>query len=106
MFDNNYNIDSWNVRRQVVGYIMSLKRKHRIKLKTKGYEEDQYHLIFNNVLISSSDLLQSNAHKGYCVLNTMDYNYKLRSVIGREDDSKVTKMTWFNKQVCDTSLCS
>ena len=40
------------------------------------------------------------------MLNTTDYNYKLRSVIGREDDSKVTKWTWFNKQVRDTCLCS
>ena len=27
MFNNNYNIDTWNIRRQIVGYIMSLKRK-------------------------------------------------------------------------------
>ena len=27
-------------------------------------------------------------------------------MIGREDDSKFTKWTWFNKQVCDTFLCS
>ena len=39
------------------------------------------------------------------MLNAADYNYKLRSVIGREDDSKVMKWTWFNKQVCDTFLC-
>ena len=40
------------------------------------------------------------------MLNTTDYNYKLRSVIGREDNSKVTKWTWLDKQVRDTYLCS
>ena len=76
---------------------MSLKRKRGVKLKVKGCAERRYHRIFNNVLESSSDLLRSNAHKDCCVLNAMDYNYKLRSVIGREDDSKVMKWTWFNK---------
>ena len=60
---------------------MSLKRNQRMKLKAKGCAKDKYYLIFNNVLTSSSDLLQSNTHKGYCVLNTTDYNYKLKSVI-------------------------
>ena len=70
---------------------MSLKRKQRMKLKTENCEEDKYHLIFNNVLTSNSDLLQSNTHKECCVLNTTEYNYKLKSVIGRADESKVTK---------------
>ena len=106
MIDYNYNIDTWNIRKQVAGYSMSLKRKRRAKLKAKGCAEGRYHHIFNNVLESSSELLRSNTHKGCCVLNTTDYNYKLRSVIGREDDPKVTKCTWFNKQVRDTFLCS
>ena len=91
MFDNNYNIDTLHIRKQVVGYIMSLKRKQKIKLKANSCAEDKYHLIFNNVLISSFILLQSNTHKGCCVLNTTNYNFKLRSVIGRENDSKVKK---------------
>ena len=62
--------------------------------------------MFNNVLPSDSDLLCTNTHKGCCLLNTNEYNYKLRSVIGREDESKVTKWTWFNKQVRDTLFCS
>ena len=57
MFDNKYNIDTQNIRRQAVGYIMSLKRKRRMKLKTNDCEEDKYHLIFNNILTSSSNLL-------------------------------------------------
>ena len=77
-----------------------------MELKKNECREGRYHHIFNNVLESSSELLQSNTHKGCCVLNTTDYNYKLRSVIGQEDDSKVTKWTWFNKQVCDIFLCS
>ena len=70
---------------------MSPKRKQRVKLKAKECTESQYHHIFNNILESSSELLQSNTHKGCCVLNTTGYNYKLRSVIGQEDDSKVKK---------------
>ena len=85
---------------------MSLERKQRMKLKGKSYTEDKYHLISNNLLTSSFDLLRSNIHKGCCVLNKTDYNYKLRSVIGQEDNSKVTKWTLFNKQVRDTFLCS
>ena len=81
---------------------MSLKRKQRMKLKTKECTEGCYHHIFNNVLESSFKLLRSNTHKGCCLLNTTDYNYKLRSVIGREDDSKVMKWTWFDQQVSDT----
>ena len=85
---------------------MSLKRIRRVKLKTKECTEGRYHHIFNNLLEPSSEILRFNTHKGCCVLNTTDYNYKLRSVIGREDDSKVTKWTWFNKQARDTFLCS
>ena len=77
-----------------------------MKLKTKECTEGRCHHIFNNVLESSSKLLRSNTHKGCCVLNTTDYNYKLRSVIEREDNSKITKWTWFDKQVRDTFLCS
>ena len=102
MIDHNYNIDTWNIKKQVVEYIMSLKRKHGTKFKGKGCIEGRYHRIFNNALESISDLLQTNTHKGCCVLNATDYDYKLRSVIGQEDDSKVMKWTWFNKQVCDT----
>ena len=106
MFNNNFNIDTWNIRRQVVGYIMSLKKKRRMEVKTNSHEENKYHLMFNNVLTSASHLLQSNTHKGCCVLNATEYNYKLRSVIGWGDESKVTKWTWFNKQVRGTFLYS
>ena len=60
--------------------------------------------MFNNVLPTDSDLLYTNTHKGCCLLNANECNYKLRSVIGQEDVSKVTKWTWFNKQVRDTLL--
>ena len=75
---------------------MSLKRKQRMKLKANSHEEDKYHLMVNNVLASDSDLLGSNTHKGCCVLNATEYNYKLGSVIEQEDESKVTKWTWFD----------
>ena len=94
------------LRRQVVWYIISLKRKQRIKLKAYSHKENEYHLILNNILTSDSDLLWFNTYKGYCVLNTTEYNYKLSSVIGGEDKSEVKKWTLFNKQVYDTFLCS
>ena len=106
MLDHDYNIDILNIRKQVAGYIISLKRKQKAKLKAKECAEGCYHCIFNHVLESSSDLVQSNTHKGCCALDTADYNYKLRSVLGREDDSTIKKWTWFNKQMCDTFLCS
>ena len=40
------------------------------------------------------------------MLDTNEYNYKLKSEIGQEDGTKITKWTWFNKQVRDTLLCS
>ena len=87
MIDYNYNINTWHIKRQVVGYIMSLKRKRRMKLKANNREENKYHLMFNNMLSSDSDLLQSNTHQGCCVLNEKECNYKLMSVIGREEVS-------------------
>lgn len=93
MIDYNHNINSGIIRRQVVGYIMSLKRKRRMKLKAYSPEEDKYHLMFNNVLSSDSDILQTNTHKECCMLNANEYTYKLGSVIGKEDESKVTKWT-------------
>ena len=46
IIDHNYNIDTWNIRKQVVGYIMFLERKRRAKLKAKGCAEGRYHHIF------------------------------------------------------------
>ena len=95
IIDYNHYDNTDNIRRQVVEYIMSLKRKQRTKLKACSPEQDTYHLMFNNVLPSDSDLLCTNTHKG-------ENNDKRKSVIGREDEYKVTKWTWFNKQVHDT----
>ena len=85
---------------------MPMKRKRRTILKTQYREQDKYQLMFNNVLPSDSNLLYTKTHKGCCLLNADEYNYKLRSVIGREDVFEVTKWTWFNKQVRDTLFCS
>ena len=62
--------------------------------------------MFNNVLLSDSDHVRSNTHKKCCVLNVNKYNHKLSSVIGQEDESKVTKWTCFNKNVHGTLLYS
>ena len=85
---------------------MFIKRKQRVKLKAYSPEENKYHLMFNNVLSSDSNLLQTHTHQGCCILNANEYNYNIRSVIGQEGDSKVKKLTWFNKHVRDTLLCS
>ena len=68
-----------------------MKSKRRMKLKAYSPEKGKYHLMFNNVLPSDSNLLCTNTHKGCCLLNANEYNYKLRSMIGQEDESKVTK---------------
>ena len=106
MIDYNHSSNTDNIRRQVTGYIMSMKRKQGMKLKTYTPEESKYHLMFNNMLPSDSDLLQTNTHKGCYVMNANEYNYKPRSMIGQEDESKVKKWIWFNTQVHDTLLFS
>ena len=75
----------------VVEYTMCLKRKQRAKLEGKECAEGHYHQMFYHKMKSSSDLLKSNTHKDCHMLNTTDYNYKLRSVIGQENDSTVDK---------------
>ena len=41
------------------------------------------------------------------MLTATEYNYKLRSVIGRENESKVRKWTWFDKQArTDNNRCT
>ena len=84
---NNIN----NIQIQVIGYIMSMKRKQRTILKTQYQEHNKYQLMFDNILPSDSDLLCTNTHKRCCLLNANEYNCKLRSVIGQEDVSEVTK---------------
>ena len=108
MNNHVYNINTWNIRIQLTGFIMSLKRKRRMKLKAKGCAEGRYHHIFKHILTSNPNLVQSNTHEGCCMINTMDYNYKLRSVLGREDShtNMTWTWTWFNQQVRDTFLCS
>ena len=85
---------------------MFLKRKQRVKLKAKGCVKGSYHYIFNHKMESSSDLVQSNTYECCSMMNTTDYNYKLSSVIGRENDSTPNKRTWFDKQVQATLLWS
>ena len=72
IIDHNYNTVTWCIRKLTTGYIMSLKRKQRVK--AKECTEGRYHHIFNNALESSSKFLQSNTHKGCYELNTTDYN--------------------------------
>ena len=106
MIDWNTYINTWNIRKQTKWYLMFLKWKRSGKVKAKWCDEGQYHRNFNHELRSSSHFVPSCAHKGSCVMNAMDYNYKLRSVIGREDDFTTNKRTWFDAQVCATFFLS
>ena len=49
MFDHNYNINTRDIRRQLVGYIMSMKRKWGSKLEAKEWAEGRYHCMFKNL---------------------------------------------------------
>ena len=85
---------------------MFLKRKGSGKVKAKGCAEGQYHQNFNHELELSSDLVPSCTHANSCVMNAMNFNYKLRSVIGRKTYFTTNKRTWFGAQVCATLLWS
>ena len=78
----NTNKDMWNIRKIIEGYTMFLKRKQSRKIKAKVCAEGQYHQDFNHKLKSSSHFVPSDTHVGFYVTNIIDYNYKLRSVIG------------------------
>ena len=43
---------------------------------------------------------------GSCMRDTLDYKYKLRNVIGQEDNFTTNQWTWFDKQICSTFLWS
>ena len=90
---NHYNNIN-NTQRQVIGYIMSIKRKWRNNLKARYQEQDKFHLMYNNVLPSDYDLFCTSTHKGCCLLNANEYNYKLKSVIRQEDVSEVKNGRW------------
>ena len=75
-------------------------------MKAKGCAEGRYYQMFNHKVESSLDFVPTCAHASSYVMNTIDYNYKLRSVIGREDDLTAKKWSWFDTQVCATFLWS
>ena len=76
--------------------------KMKSKVEGKRICRGRYYQRFNHKMETSLNLVQSNTHKGCSMLYTTDYNYKLRSVLGQEDDSTANKWTWFNKQEYDT----
>ena len=81
---------------------MFLKRKQSVKVKAKECAKGRYCREYNHKMESSSHLVPSCTHVVSCVMNAMNYNYKLRSVIGREDNYTINKWTWFDTQVCTT----
>ena len=105
MIDYNNSSNTRNIKRQVVGYIMSLEKNKEWNLRQIALRRINiiscsttwYHpiLIFYGLLLTRD-----------VVLNANEYNYNLRNVIGQEDEYKVTKWTWLNKQVCNTLLSS
>ena len=85
---------------------MLLKRKESVKVKTKGCEKGYYHQEFNHELEPNLHLVTSCIHVGSYEMNTLNYNYKLRSVFGLEDDFATSMWRWFDTQVCNTCLWS
>ena len=85
---------------------MLLKKEQNAREKTKGCAEGHYHPKFNHKLVLSSHIVTSCLYLGSYVMNTFDYNYKLKSVIGQENDFTTNKWKWFDTQVCDTFLWS
>ena len=57
VIDQNTNNNTWNIKKQAVGYIMFLKRKRRAKVKAKGCAEGHYHQRFNHEVESSSHIV-------------------------------------------------
>ena len=98
----NTRNNTWSIRKQALGYTIFLKRKQIEKVKGKGCAEGCYHQNFNHEIGSNLFLVPSCVHPGSYVINAMDYKYKLRSVIGREDYFTSNKLTWFDKQGCTT----
>ena len=60
--NNNNNNNTWNIRKQAVGYMMFLKRQRSAKVKTKGCVEGHYHQKFNHELESSSHVVTLYFH--------------------------------------------
>ena len=75
-------------------------------MKAKGCAEGRSYQEYNHKVESNSHIVSSYALVGSCLTNAMDYNfnYKLRSVVGREDDFTANKWTWFDIQVRATLL--
>ena len=106
VIDQTTNNDTWDIRKQTLGYIMFLKRKLSGEMKAKGCAEDRHHQEYNHEVESSSHIVPSYSLVGSCITNAMDYNfnYKPRSVVGREDDCTANKWRWFDIQVHATLL--
>ena len=79
-----------------------MKSKQSRKMRVKGCAEGHHHRECNHKVELSLHIIPSYALMGSCLMNVMDYNfnYKLRSVVGREDDFTANKWTWFDIQVC------
>ena len=85
---------------------MFLKRKQSKEVKGKGCVKGCPHQECNNEIESSSLVVSPYIVMGSCLMNVMDYNfnYKLRNVVGQEDDFTANKWMWFDIQVCATLL--
>ena len=98
----NTNNNTGNIRKQAIGYSMLLKSKQRAKVKAKGCAEGHHCRKFNHESKSSSHIVLSCLHIDSYVMNTLDYIYKLRSVIVREENFTTNKLKWFDTQLRET----
>ena len=107
LIDRTTNNNTWDIRKQTLGYIMFLRRKQSRKVKAKRCAKGRHNQKCNQEMESSSYIVPSYAPVGsFLTNNVMDYNfnYKLRSVIGREDNFTTNKRELFDTQVCATLL--
>ena len=80
-----------------------MRRESKGKRICRGHH---HHQKFNHKLVLSSHNITSCLHVGFYVMNALDYNYKLRNIIGQEDDCTVNTWKWFDTQVRDRFLLS
>ena len=100
-----YMIDQ-TTNNTTLGYIMLLKRKWKREVKGNWCAKGRPHRECNNEVESSSLIVSPYVVMGSCLMNVMDYNfnYKLRSVVGWEDDFTANKWMWLDLQVRATLL--
>ena len=104
MIEQNTNNNTWHNRKIIKGYTIFYVPEKKTEQKDEGKRmwlgsissrfQPQFRTNFTPCTVRYS-------RESY-VINKMDYNYKLRSVIEQEDNSTTNKRKWFDKKVSAT----